>query len=84
MGRFNISDYTLVKDRLIAFREDYPQSTIDIKLLASNNIVDSPTGEMCNEYIMMATITPNPLADIHLELGALNFSPATTLVESRR
>jgi hypothetical protein len=63
MGRFNINDYTLVKDRLIAFREDFPQSTIDIKLLASNNIVDSPTGEMCNEYIMMATVTPNPLAE---------------------
>jgi len=63
MARFNISDYTLVKDRLIAFRDQFPQCSIETTLLASNNIVDSPTGEMCNEYVMKAVVTPNPLAE---------------------
>ena len=63
MSRFNISDYTLIKDRLIAFRDQFPQCTIETTLLASNNIVDSPTGEMCNEYVMKAVVIPNPLAE---------------------
>tara|TARA_R110002051_G_scaffold76781_1_gene140160 strand:+ start:787 stop:1362 length:576 start_codon:yes stop_codon:yes gene_type:complete len=63
MARFDIKNYTLIKDRLIAFREEFPQCTIETTLLASNNIVDSPTGEMCNEYVMKAIVTPNPLAE---------------------
>ncbi len=63
MGRFNIKDYTLVKDRLVAFRDEFPLSSITTELLNINNIVDSPTGEMCNEYVVKATVIPNPLQE---------------------
>ena len=48
---FNIKDYTLVKDRLIAFRDEFPLSSITTELISVNNIVDSPTGDYANEYI---------------------------------
>ena len=61
--KFKGKEYTEVKDRLIAFRQDYPQSTISTEILQLNNIVDSPTGEMCNEYVIKAIIIPNPLQE---------------------
>ncbi len=63
MARFNIDDYTLVKDRVAAFKEEHPLCTIETELLSVNNIVDTPTGDMCNEYVVKATVTPNPLQE---------------------
>ena len=60
---FNIKDYTLVKDRLISFRDDHKGCSITTELLNVNNIIDSPTGDMCNEYVIKATIIPNPLQE---------------------
>ena len=60
---FNIKDYTLVKDRLIAFREEFPLSSITTELLSVSNIVDSPTGDYANEYVVKATVIPNPLQE---------------------
>jgi len=60
---FNINNYTEVKDRVIAFSEEYPKATIKTELLSVNNIVDSPTGEMCNEYIIKAKVIPNPIEE---------------------
>jgi len=60
---FNIKDYTLVKDRLIAFRDEFPLSSITTELISVNNIVDSPTGDYANEYIVKATVIPNPLQE---------------------
>ncbi len=60
---FNINNYTEVKDRLIAFNEEYPNATIETELLSVNNIVDSPTGEMCNEYVIRAKVIPNPIQE---------------------
>tara|TARA_R110002051_G_scaffold325826_1_gene431759 strand:+ start:4545 stop:5135 length:591 start_codon:yes stop_codon:yes gene_type:complete len=61
--KFKGKEYTEVKDRLVAFRDEFPQNTIQTELLSVNNIVDSPTGDMCNEYVVKATIIPNPLAE---------------------
>lgn len=60
---FNINNYTEVKDRLIAFNEEYPNATIETELLQINNIVDSPSGEMCNEYVIKAKVIPNPIQE---------------------
>tara|TARA_R100000664_G_C2757784_1_gene146201 strand:+ start:2094 stop:2711 length:618 start_codon:yes stop_codon:yes gene_type:complete len=60
---FNIKDYTLVKDRLVAFRDEFPLSSITTELISVNNIVDSPTGDYANEYIVKATVIPNPLQE---------------------
>lgn len=60
---FNINNYTEVKDRLIAFNEEYPNATIETELLSVNNIVDSPSGEMCNEYVIRAKVIPNPIQE---------------------
>ena len=60
---FNIKDYTLVKDRLIAFRDEFPLSSITTELISVSNIVDSPTGDYANEYIVKATVIPNPLQE---------------------
>jgi hypothetical protein len=61
--KFKGREYTEVKDRLVAFRDEFPQNTVQTELLSVNNIVDSPTGDMCNEYVVKATIIPNPLAE---------------------
>tara|TARA_R100000655_G_scaffold31517_2_gene63033 strand:- start:23498 stop:24118 length:621 start_codon:yes stop_codon:yes gene_type:complete len=60
---FNIKDYTLVKDRLVAFRDEFPLSSITTELISVSNIVDSPTGDYANEYIVKATVIPNPLQE---------------------
>ena len=61
--KFKGKEYTEVKDRLVAFRDEFPHNSIKTELLSVNNIVDSPTGDMCNEYVVKATITPNPLQE---------------------
>tara|TARA_R100000742_G_C4276602_1_gene97799 strand:- start:1698 stop:2291 length:594 start_codon:yes stop_codon:yes gene_type:complete len=61
--KFKGKEYTEVKDRLIAFSEEYPQATIHTELLAHAPISDSATGEYCNEYIVKAIVTPNPLQE---------------------
>tara|TARA_R100001015_G_C4625486_1_gene184056 strand:+ start:341 stop:961 length:621 start_codon:yes stop_codon:yes gene_type:complete len=60
---FNIKDYTLVKDRLVAFRDEFPLSSITTELISVSNIVDSPTGDYANEYVVKATVIPNPLQE---------------------
>ena len=60
---FDISKYTMVKDRLSEYREEYKRCSISTELQSVNNIVDSKTGDMCNEYVIKATVTPNPLEE---------------------
>lgn len=56
--KFKGQNYTEVKDRIDAFLSEYPEATIETKLISVNNIVDSPTGEMCNEYLIQAIVYP--------------------------
>jgi hypothetical protein len=69
--KFKGKEYTEVKDRLVAFRDEFPHNTIKTELLSVNNIVDSPTGDMCNEYVVKATITPNPLQEPEIYYNGL-------------
>lgn len=55
--------YTEVKDRLIAFLDEFPQGSINTDLLSVVPLIDTATGEKCNEYTIKATIIPNPLQE---------------------
>tara|TARA_R100000951_G_scaffold116515_3_gene128729 strand:+ start:1732 stop:2325 length:594 start_codon:yes stop_codon:yes gene_type:complete len=59
--KFKGKEYAEVKDRVIAFLDEFPQGSINTELLSSCQIIDTATGEKCNEYTFKATITPNPL-----------------------
>lgn len=61
--KFKGKEYTEVKDRLFAFSDEFPQATISTELLSVESILDSPSGEMCNEYIVKAIVMPNPLQE---------------------
>jgi hypothetical protein len=61
--KFKGREYTEVKDRLIAFADEFPQASIQTELVSVNQIIDSPTGETCNEYVVKATVIPNPLQE---------------------
>ena len=61
--KFKGREYTEVKDRLIAFADEFPQASIQTELVSVNQIIDSPTGETCNEYVVKATVIPNPIQE---------------------
>ena len=61
--KFKGKEYTEVKDRLIAFADEFPQASIHTEVLSVNQIIDSPTGETCNEYVVKATVIPNPVQE---------------------
>ena len=61
--KFKGKQYTEVKDRLFGFLSEYPQATISNDLISVSQITDSPSGEQCNEYIVRATVIPNPLQE---------------------
>ena len=61
--KFKGKEYTEVKDRLIAFADEFPQASIQTELVSVNQIIDSPTGETCNEYVVKATVIPNPIQE---------------------
>ena len=61
--KFKGKEYTEVKDRLIAFSDEYPLSQIRTELIYNAPVNDSATGEYCNEYIVKATVTPNPVQE---------------------
>lgn len=59
--KFKGKEYTEVKDRLIAFADEFPESTIETQVLSVNQVIDTPTGETCNEYVIKAIVRPNPV-----------------------
>jgi hypothetical protein len=61
--KFKGREYTEVKDRLIAFADEYPQATIQTFIESVREIIDTPTGETCNEYVVRATVIPNPIQE---------------------
>tara|TARA_R100000808_G_scaffold1242_2_gene5863 strand:- start:7484 stop:8062 length:579 start_codon:yes stop_codon:yes gene_type:complete len=61
--KFKGKEYTEVKDRLAGFLSDYPGSTIQTELVSVSSITDTPSGEQCNEYVVKATVVPNPLQE---------------------
>ena len=61
--KFKGKDYTEVKDRLIAFADEYPQASIQTELISVSQVIDTPTGETCNEYVVKATVIPNPIQE---------------------
>ena len=60
---FNVKDYALVKDRLISAHDEYPKCQIRTELVNVQPIKDTATGETCNEYIIKAIFTPDPLSE---------------------
>ena len=58
---FNLKDYATVNDRIKEFHNMYPNGMIVTKLIEVAQIIDTPTGEKCNEYRVQATVTPNVL-----------------------
>ena len=59
--KFKGKEYTEVKDRLIAFADEFPESTIESKLISVSQVIDTPTGETCNEYVVQAIVRPSPM-----------------------
>jgi len=60
---FNVKDYALVKDRVLMIHDDMPKCQIRTELVNVQPIKDTATGETCNEYIVKAVITPDPLSE---------------------
>lgn len=58
---FNLKDYALINDRIKEFHNMYPYGMIVTKVIEVTQIIDTPTGEQCNEYRIQATVTPNVL-----------------------
>tara|TARA_R100001463_G_scaffold55556_8_gene107180 strand:- start:3858 stop:4439 length:582 start_codon:yes stop_codon:yes gene_type:complete len=58
---FNLKDYALVNDRIKEFHNMYPHGMIVTEVLEVTQIIDTPTGEQCNEYRIQAKVTPNVL-----------------------
>jgi len=54
-------DYVLVNERLMSFLSDNPKAAIETQLYACNQINDTATGDLCNEYIVLAKIYPFPM-----------------------
>jgi hypothetical protein len=61
--KFKGKEYTEVKDRLIAFADEFPQASIQTELISVSQVIDTPTGEACNEYVVKATVIPNPMQE---------------------
>lgn len=60
---FNVKDYALVKDRLVSAHDEFPKCQIRTELVNVQPIKDTATGETCNEYIIKAIFTPEPLSE---------------------
>jgi len=60
---FNVKDYALVKDRLVMIHDEYPKCQIRTELVNVQPIKDTASGETCNEYIVKAYVTPDPLTE---------------------
>jgi hypothetical protein len=58
---FNLNDYALIKDRIKEFHDNFQNGMIETELIAVETIIDTPTGERCNEYRFQAKVTPNVL-----------------------
>tara|TARA_R100000278_G_scaffold25716_1_gene23739 strand:- start:9054 stop:9653 length:600 start_codon:yes stop_codon:yes gene_type:complete len=56
-------EYVLVNERLDEFLAENPKATIDTVLAHSNQMVDTATGDMCNNYIIHAKVIPNPIEE---------------------
>ena len=54
-------DYVLVNERLELFLSENPSATVSTKIHSISPIVDSSTGDNCNEYVVTAKIIANPL-----------------------
>jgi hypothetical protein len=62
-------DYTTVAQRLIDFREDHDNYSIQTELHTLREIVDTPTNTACNEYIVKTTVIPNVKNPIRFTVG---------------
>jgi len=60
---FNVKDYALVKDRVVSAHDEFPKCQIRTELVNVQPIKDTATGETCNEYIIKAIFTPEPLSE---------------------
>jgi hypothetical protein len=60
---FNVKDYALVKDRVVSAHDEFPKCQIRTELVNVQPIKDTATGETCNEYIIKAIFTPDPLSE---------------------
>jgi len=52
-------EYMMVNERLELFHSDNPNASINTKLISVSQLMDTATGERCNEYIVKAEITPD-------------------------
>jgi hypothetical protein len=53
-------EYVLVNERLIWFLDQFQNASVDTELLQCQQLTDTSTGDSCNEYVVKATVTPNP------------------------
>tara|TARA_R100000781_G_scaffold9334_3_gene8103 strand:+ start:335 stop:937 length:603 start_codon:yes stop_codon:yes gene_type:complete len=56
-------EYILVNERLDEFLSENPKATIETVLAKQDTIMDTATGDPCNQYIVHAKIIPNPIAE---------------------
>ena len=56
-------EYVLVNERLDEFLSENPKATIETVLAKQDTIMDTATGDPCNQYVVHAKIIPNPLEE---------------------
>ncbi len=56
-------EYVLVNERLDEFLAENPKATIETVIAKQDSIIDTATGDPCNQYIVHAKIIPNPLEE---------------------
>lgn len=56
-------EYVLVNERLEEFLAENPKATIETVIAKQDSIMDTATGDPCNQYIVHAKIIPNPLQE---------------------
>jgi len=63
------NEYTTVAQRLVDFREEYSNYSIETELHTLREIVDTATNTSCNEYIVKTTVIPDVTNPIHFASG---------------
>ena len=56
-------EYVLVNERLDEFLAENPKATIETVLAKQDTIMDTATGDPCNQYVVHAKVIPNPIAE---------------------
>ena len=56
-------EYVLVNERLEEFLSDHPKGTVETHIAKQESMIDTATGDVCNQYIVQAKVIPTPIEE---------------------